>query len=497
MLRITPIAVILLLASSAIADAVSPDPALAPLVARWEKAAQDLGIPGFAVVVVKDGKVAMLQTFGHADAAGNVPVTPDSAFYIASCTKTYTATAIMQLVEAGKIRLDDPVRKYLPGLKLNDNPGLAESLTVRDLLTHRHGIDHDTITFAEAYTGQWDDPLFWRLIPTSKIAGEPRYTNLHFTLAGRVVEAVSGKPWRDYLADHVFAPAGMTRTTGYASKMYAWPNATTTLIRDGANTLHPSPVRKADSTMHAAGGLGTSPRDAAAWMLIHLNNGEVNGVRILSPQSVAEMQKLQVEIPDPPNRPPFDGLSIKGFGLAWRVGDYRGHKFCAHGGGYVGARAHVSIMPDLNTGVFAMTNIGDAAGPFCELVAIDVYNKLLGVTDFSDPLPRLVEQQTRGQAGRARGEEEARNRQPVTPQTLSDAAQAAGEYVNPDWGTVRVEMKDGRMRMTWGELPASPTTTGTDRFECHFERVTVMAGRFEGGVLVLENEENEIRFTKK
>jgi CubicO group peptidase (beta-lactamase class C family) len=340
------------------------------------------------------------------------------------------------------------------------------------------------------------------LFPATTVKGSTSYSNLHYTLLGRVIQSVSGQHWRDYLAANLFEPAGMTRTTGYASQMYGWPDAAVPLVADGSNKLSPSPVKKADSTMHAAGGLGSSPRDLATWLRLQMNGGAINGKQILSAESVALMQTLQSEISeeDARRRPPIDGLTPKGFGFAWNILDYRGRKICAHGGGYVGSRAHISFMPDEKIGVAAAANIGDAAGPFCEMVAYDVYNKLLKLDAGEDLLPTLVEQHPKAVQNRINSEKTDANKQPVTEAMLSnEPSEVAGDYFHEDWGTIRIENKSGELAIVWGELRCKPTTTGKDAFECHFERVSRMNGRFEDGAIVMNgvDEKKEVRFQKK
>src|SRR5262245_28652723 len=131
-----------------VTSARAAEPDFAALDKRWSSAAEELGIPGMAVVVVKDDLAVFQKCWGHGDAARSRPVTVDSGFYIASCTKTFNATAIMVLAEEGKVNLDDPVTKYLPNLKLSDE-NLTKTLTIRDLLSHARGVDSDPVTFGE------------------------------------------------------------------------------------------------------------------------------------------------------------------------------------------------------------------------------------------------------------------------------------------------------------------------------------------------------------
>src|SRR5262249_40504064 len=158
----------------------------------------------------------------------------------------------------------------------------------------------------------------------------------HFTLLGRVIESVTGKPWRDFLDARLFQPAGMTRTTGYASRMYGDANVALP-CRETAEGWTVSPLIKTDRTMHAAGGLGTTARDLGQWLRLNMNLGTVNGKRILSEAGARQMQTPQSQ-----GEPEGKIRRLEGFGLGWQLGTYRGRPYATHGGGYVGAAAHIS-----------------------------------------------------------------------------------------------------------------------------------------------------------
>ena len=200
-------------------DSVRSD--LEALEARWTDSMNRIGSPGFSIVVVNKDGVVYSNAFGIASIDPERPFTTDTSAYMASVTKVYVTLAIMQLVDAGKVELDSPVRKYLPRFELPDED-LAARITVRDLLCHRYGLNAPIAVFHDAYTGQITDDIFYRELKQGIVKGSFGYTNTHFTILGRVVESVTGESWRDYLAAHVFEPSGMTRTTGYASELYGF-----------------------------------------------------------------------------------------------------------------------------------------------------------------------------------------------------------------------------------------------------------------------------------
>ena len=295
----------------------SSDPQLAPFVERWADLTDLFDVPGAAIAVVRDGRV-YVATFGVRDPSSRQPVTPDTLFYIASITKTYNATAIGTLVDQGRLTLDDKVKDHVPWLDLPD-PELVETLTVRDLLSHRYGLSSGTIVLLDAYTGEITDDRYAYWLSRCTVSGQLDYSNVHYTLLGRLIEQVTGMDWRDYLQQAVLSPAGLERTTGYASVLYADPDSATPTTRiDGE--WRATAVRKIDRTMHAAGGLGTSAREAARYLMLHLGNGVIGGQRIVAASYMEEMRTLQASLPEP------DGSIrvIDGFGLGWQMGTYAG-----------------------------------------------------------------------------------------------------------------------------------------------------------------------------
>jgi CubicO group peptidase (beta-lactamase class C family) len=193
---------------------------------------------------------------------------------------------------------------------------LTAALTLRDLLCHRHGLECGPIVHRDAYTGQITDEIYFRLLQDAEIANYVRYSNIHFTLAGRAIEDASGLKWQDFLDQRLFVPAGMMRTTAYASEMYGKLEHAEPMLRI-EEMWRRSPLVKTDRTMHAAGGMGTTARDAARWLILNLNGGEIDGRRIL-PETMEE--------------------------------EY------FHGGGYVGAASYISFLPEHGIGVAALAN---------------------------------------------------------------------------------------------------------------------------------------------
>lgn len=351
---------------------MSQDAELAQLAESWEEITELFDVPGAAIALIKDGKT-YVWTYGERHPETHEPVTPDTMFYIASITKTYTASAIVKLAQVGRLSLNDPMTKYLPNIKLGDDVDAA-SITIEDLITHRKGINSDMVVTLDAYSGDITPERYDYWLERGQVSGTTQYSNVNLTLAGRVIESITGMGWRDYLAADVFNPAGMTRTTGYASVMYNDDDAAFPTVWNGENWVVAA-QRKTDRTMHAAGGLGTSVRDAATWLQLHLNGGSINGVDILASESARSMHTLHA----PLEKPNGTIRIIEGFGYGWNVGTYINHTpLSSHGGGYVGTSTWFGILPELNGGVAILTNGGGRANAWVSIVAVEVLEYLTG-----------------------------------------------------------------------------------------------------------------------
>ena len=471
-------------------DPVHPD--LADMAVRWRGAMEACGVPALAMVLVDREEVLHRATLGRRDPARDAPVTRDTMFYIASATKPYVALALVQLAEAGKLELDAPVLRYLPRFRIADAE-LTRTISVRDLLCHRPGLNSREIVLLDAYTGEITEDRYYHFLAEVRPEGRVAYSNVHFTLAGRVIEAVSGQSWRDYLAEHVFAPAGMTRTTGYADWMYAQDDVAIPSIVVGGKAV-PASVRKNDRTMHAAGGLGTSIDDLSRWLRLQLGRGAIGGTRLLSERAMEASWALLSESKDD-----AEFGSTEGFALGWQRGAYRGHLELRHGGGYVASASGVMFLPELDLGLAVVATGGGGVTRVCQLVANDVRERFLADDQVRDGLPALLE---RAREERARDEERERARSgPPAALALSlPLASYAGVYRNEWLGTLTLVARGGRLAARLGTLALELATPVKDRVSIDSDAPFRGEGGFElsgGKVLALTLElDPAVRFVR-
>lgn len=479
-LRVHRILAIVVVCASTGAVAAQPPrlddaPAFQGMRARWAEVMNEFDVPGMAVAIVKDGRSLAIETFGvrtPGGSGGGASPTPDTMYYIASITKTYLATAVCALADDGKLSLDDPVRKYLPRFALGNSPeGNAEKITIRDLLCHRPGIKKaEPIVMLDAFTGEITEDRYYRWLATAKPSGETAYSNIHFTLLGRVVEAASGKSWRDYLDERVFKPARLSRTTGYAGRMYDDSDCAMPMERvDGQWRV--CKLRKTDRTMHAAGGLGASAYDAARWLILHTNDGEIDGKRVISVDRAKEMRTIQSRFP----KKQGSIRVMEGFGLAWQVGTFHGTPLCSHGGGYAGTSAYYAMLPEKKCGFALLMNASGAAAGLQDVIAVDILDRLVEGDEHVDVLEAY-----RKRAADYKQSSTARNAQLKSelakPLELTrPGSEYSGRFQSADLGTVTVAPDGARLKVLAGECELDVVSAGSDSFK-------VLGPTFEGVV---------------
>ena len=332
---------VLLASLTAVAGAQAPVAELARVAAEGHKQS---GAPGMSVAVVVDDRIAWAEGFGMADVENDVAARANTVYRIASISKPIAATAVMQLVERGRVTLDDPVQKYVPAF-----PAKGEQVvTVRHLMTHTSGIRHyrdgemesrDAYeTVADALRIFKDDPLLFA--PGTKYS----YSTYAYNLLAGVVEAASGLSFEEYLKTHVWTPAGMTAT--YFDHVDALiPKRAEQYVRAG-NSWRNAPYADL-SNKWAGGGILSTAEDLARFH-IALDAG-----KLLKPATLKDMYTPYRLV---------DG-SESAYGLGWNISkDDRGRTWIAHSGGATGGTTYLLRDPARKVAVAILCNVQNAPG---------------------------------------------------------------------------------------------------------------------------------------
>ncbi len=336
-LLLAAVAAIVLLAVPALAEGPA---APSKITAALQPFVDSHSLAGAVTLIADKDRVLSLETVGFADVAAHKAMTPDALFWIASQSKPITATALMMLVDEGKLKLDDPVAKYLPEFNNlwvsaeHDNDHMVlkrprHPITVREILSHTSGMPFssameqptlDTLPLREGVRSYAMTPL--QTEPGTKYA----YSNAGINTAGRLIEVLSGIPYAQFLDTRLFKPLGMKDTTFWPSKAQQTrlaksyrPNADKTNLEETTVTQLRYPLDDRTRQPMPAGGLFSTAGDLARFCQMILNGGTFKGKRYLSEDAVKQMTSKQTgdALPD-------------GYGLGWSTA---GGNF-GHGGAY-------------------------------------------------------------------------------------------------------------------------------------------------------------------
>ncbi len=312
------------------------------------------GVPGTALGILMNGEEEH-AVFGMADVDNGVEVTPETRFQIGSVGKTYTATAAMQLVAAGKIDLDAPVRTYLPDLRLQDE-SVAARVTVRHLMTHTAGWWGDT--FFD--TGDGDDAisrLVEEWLPTlpqyAPLGMFASYNNGATILLGRVLEVVEGKRYRDIIQDLQLDPLGMSYSTYDVAEADSRPHSLGYHSSPQGTELQ-TPLHLPRSLEPAGGNFWSTTPEQLLFARLHLSDGVApDGTRLLPAYTTQLMRTAQSS---------FSGVTAMQMGLIWFVQEIGGIRFATHIGDTFGQHTTLIIAPDEGFALVLLTNAEPGGG---------------------------------------------------------------------------------------------------------------------------------------
>jgi CubicO group peptidase (beta-lactamase class C family) len=303
-------------------------------------------IPGAVVAVVGDGRVLYAKGYGYADLDSRQPVdTASTVFDVGSVSKLFTYTAVMQLVEQGRLDLHGDVNQYLTHFQVPST--FPQSITVAHLLTHTTGFDEWDIGAAAHSTEQvipLCDYLAQRLPPRLRPPGEQfAYSNHGTALAGCLVEEISGQPFAEYISEHILVPLGMNRSS------FGWPPDLMANMATGyelrGDSLYPFPVYYRHYA--PAGELKTTAIDITHFMLAHLQNGSYGDTQILQTETIALMHQQQYRHDD----------RLPGFTYGFFEDRINGHRLLMHGGDTNPTFSSLLLLlPDEKVGLFVAHN---------------------------------------------------------------------------------------------------------------------------------------------
>lgn len=430
-------------ASAQSLDRKAVDGIVQETLASWQ-------IPGAALAIVKDDQVVFMQAYGVREVGKDLPVTPDTLFAIASCTKAFTAASVGLLVEEGKMAWDDPVRKHIEFFRLAD-PLAERDVTIRDLLCHRTGLSrHDMLWIGTT----WGEEELLRHIGHAKLTQPFRsafqYNNIMYIAAGHAVGKASKSSWEKVVQERIFKPLGMTTATCDLATAAASPDHARPHRRNESNQAELLEWRH--RTISAAGSIHSSVRDMTRWVRLQLQDGSLEGMRLLQSATLKEMHAAQMVVkPDPTQRIAYPDTRFLSYGLGWFIHDHKGRAMISHTGGLEGFRARVVLVPQEKLGIIFLMNsgVGSSYASAHYVVTNHLLDMLLGLPKqdwnayFQAEWAKLAESERAAVTGRLE-----------SPHASSKPSRSLdsymGEFQEPVYGKATITMEDGKLVLSWG-----------------------------------------------
>ena len=453
------LAAITLLALPLSAQAQKAKPAAAPagvppgLDRYVDSVMKAFGVPGISLTIVKDGKVVLARGYGVRRLGDPTLVDAGTLFGIASNTKVFTALSLGLLVERGKVEWDAPVINYLPWFQMYDS-WVTREITVRDLLVHRSGLGlgaGDLLWWpASDYTRAQIARQLRFIRPATSFRYSYAYDNVLYTVAGELIEAVSGQPWEEFVRSNILEPAGMTTSFSH----YPTPEQRANLASPHAvveGTLKPVWPDTSAAT-NPAGGIMTNAQDAAKWLMIMADSGRMGDGKSLYTTRTARALWMPVTILN--NNPPPAQLAplranFRGYALGLNMSDYRGYKVAEHTGGLPGFVSEVTTVPDLRLGIAVFTNA--ESGPAFRAITLRVLDYYMGAK--FDWLAAWKWVQARNDSANAAAMKASATARKADSKPSLPFAKYAGTYRDPWYGDVAVTDEKGQLMIRFTHSP--------------------------------------------
>ena len=345
-LTIVLVAACLIATTPPVRASANPNSDFTSIDAYVEKQMRDVRIPGLALGIVHNDEVVHLRGFGEAGPGRSV--TPHTPFILASASKSFTALAIMQLVESGRIELDAPVQRYLPDFRVADGAATAR-ITVRHLLHHTSGLPEQSAYEPMLSNDVGDQALRDRVRALSDVqlshdvGAAFEYTDANYDVLGLVVQTVSGQSYESYLAEHVFAPLDMRQS--YTNQSDARRDGLATGHRSWFGYPRPFEAPYSRAAMPSSY-LISSAEDITHFLSVQLNGGRYAGRSVVSAEGVAAMHSPAVR----------EGTRDIFYGMGWESRSLNGVPVVRHNGTNANFYADMILDPQDRWGVVILTN---------------------------------------------------------------------------------------------------------------------------------------------
>ena len=420
----------------------------------------DYNVAGISAALIKNGEIVCIDGYGLRNVAEGLPMTKETVLPIGSITKTFTSLALAMLADEGKLNWDEPVKTYIPWLKLNSDI-LTDNVTARDLMCHRTGTPKYDLQAIYAATDDKEAMVksLEHLQTFAPFRTKFMYSNQMVSLAGYLVDVLSGQTYEDFVRERIFAPLGMTSSDFEVDSLSKYENTSKGYIF--ANDTFIEPPYMHLGAFAPSGAIVSTAEDMAKFAMFHLGDGTWNGKRLVSEAMLAEVHSHQMI--GTPYFWEFEEIQCAEYGLGWFTDIYRGKKMINHGGNTNGFSAQMTLIPSEKFAVVALSN---ATSNFA-VNALGHYaaDEALGVEDIPDWSARFNEVFANLMQGamagmQAKAEAQVQGTVPAKPLEAY-----AGTYTHPGFGKMQFAMTEQGLAGTWNGLPAMLVHYNYDTFD--------------------------------
>src|SRR5258706_2450662 len=425
------------------------------------KAMNDWHLMGVAVAVIKKDSVILAKGYGYRDYMNRLPVTENTTYPIASCSKTFTTALLGMAEKEGKIELNKPVHHFLPQFRLY-NEQLTLQVTAEDMLSHRTGVAaHDWAwAFNTNFTGDVYLKRLKYLEPFAPLRTQYQYNNFMFfglsVLAGKLYNTT----WNDLVEKKLFRPLEMNNTySNYVSRNDHYANAA--LKYEFRDTFQLKPTNQMDDLL-GAGAINSTARDVAHWLQMWINGGRYKNKQLLQPDFIKRAIQSHFVVAGEMNHQ-YPDEQFNNIGLCWFLSSYRGHYEAHHTGNLDGFSSSISFFPYDSLGIVVLTNQNSSVliKLIPEFVADLVFH--VPVRDKNDDFIALRKKYDSAEASPA-----MINADTIKSKSFFSMQSYPGHFQNPGYGEIRIEATGKTLLLTYYALKLALIPKDGHSFPSHF-----------------------------
>lgn len=441
-----------------------------------EDSVKQFDAPGLAVVAIKDKEIIYSRGFGYRDVDKRLEMTTSTIHPIASCTKSFTSTAIAMLVDEGKLEWDTPIREFIPRFKMKD-PVATNQVTILDMLSHRTGLpSHDFVWINDEFTY---DQVLERIphLDSSKTIRESfQYCNLMYLAASVIIEELSGMSYNDFISKRIFKPLGMKDSNFSITVMEKTPDFATPYKIDYKDEKlgYVQCDYVVNDTATGAGCINSSIDNMGKWLKFHLNRGQVGKKQIVSANNLRRTHD-SVIISSMTHGLDFwirdqKWFRMDTYGLGWGGLMYRGYRLVRHGGGIDGSSSLMGFLPDEDIGVMAVVNKSDCNIPGA--VFYHLFDRFLGLdpVDWNEIYTKIDVEVIKSIQGIG---EASLGIQIAGTSPSHPIEEYAGRYHHPGYGVFEFFIRDNELQSKFGSVEYPITHFHYDAFQFEIKRFDV------------------------